>query len=138
MLTNPTYQQAKDAIFATGTIPDGYNGHTADAGFALAVLDWAPDEMSIIAVWSHGWFRFLSKPRTETSEGWAMGARLEFIHLFAADVAANPASYKIAARADPYRHAEHLIDGLTLVEIRQFTHDLRREMRRVKQLTGRS
>jgi hypothetical protein len=26
MLTNPTYQQAKDAIFATATIPDGYNG----------------------------------------------------------------------------------------------------------------
>lgn len=74
MLTNPTYQQAKDAIFATATIPDGYNGHTADVGFALAVLDWAPGEMAILAVWSHGWFRFLSKPRTETSEGWAMDA----------------------------------------------------------------
>jgi hypothetical protein len=74
MLTNPTYQQAKDAIFATATIPDGYNGHTTDVGFALAVLDWAPDEMSILAVWDHGWFRFLSKPRTETSEGWAMDA----------------------------------------------------------------
>ncbi len=74
MLTNPTYQQAKDAIFATATIPDGYNGKTADVGFALAVLDWAPSEVAILAVWSHGWFRFLSNPRTQTSEGWAMDA----------------------------------------------------------------
>ena len=74
MPTNPTYEQAKNAIFATGTIPDGYNGHTADVGFALAVLDWSPSEMAILAVWSHGWFRFLSRPRTETSEGWAMDA----------------------------------------------------------------
>ena len=74
MPTNPTYEQAKAAIFATGTIPDGYNGHTVDVGFALAVLDWSPSEMAILAVWSHGWFRFLSRPRTETSEGWAMDA----------------------------------------------------------------
>lgn len=74
MLENPTYEQAKNAIFATGTIPDGYNGHTADVGFALAILDWAPSEMCILAVHAHGWFRFLSKPRTETSEGWAMDA----------------------------------------------------------------
>ena len=74
MLTNPTYEQAKSAIFATATIPDGYNGHTVDVGFALAVLDWAPSEMAILAVWSHGWFRFLSMPRTETNEGWAIDA----------------------------------------------------------------
>ncbi len=74
MLTNPTYDQAKNAIFATATIPDGYNGHTVDVGFALAVLDWTPSEMCILAVHAHGWFRFLTKPRTETSEGWAMDA----------------------------------------------------------------
>ncbi len=74
MLTNPTYTEAQAAIFATGTIPDGYNGHTAEVGFALAVLDWAPNEICILAVHAHGWFRFLYKSRDKTSEGWAMDA----------------------------------------------------------------
>jgi len=31
----PNYEQMKNLIFARGVIPDGYNGKTADVGFAL-------------------------------------------------------------------------------------------------------
>lgn len=65
-------------------------------------------------------------------------ARLKFIHLFAADVSANPNSYKIAVRTDPYRHAEQIIAGLALNEVRRHIRELQAEMRQVKQLTGRS
>lgn len=65
-------------------------------------------------------------------------ARAAFIALHAQDVAANPDCYKADVCASPRQHAEHLIDGLTLAEVRQFTNDLRQEMRQVKQLTGRS
>jgi hypothetical protein len=65
-------------------------------------------------------------------------ARAAFIALYAQDVAANPDCYQSNVRANPCRTAENLIDGLTVAEIRQFTNDLRQEMRQVKQLTGRS
>lgn len=65
-------------------------------------------------------------------------ARAAFIALYAQDVAANPDCYRVEVRANPCRTAENLINGLTLAKVRQFTNDLRREMRRVKQLTGRS
>lgn len=63
--------------------------------------------------------------------------RAAFIALYAQDVAASPDCYRAEVCAKPHQHAEHLIDGLTLAEVRQLTNDLRREMRRVKQLTGR-
>jgi hypothetical protein len=53
-------------------------------------------------------------------------------------VAAFPDCYQAEVRANPRQTAENLINGLTLAEIRQFTSDLRQEMRQVKQLTGRS
>lgn len=65
-------------------------------------------------------------------------ARAAFISLYAQDVAANPDCYRAEVCANPRQTAENLIDGLTLAEVRQFTNDLRQEMRRVKQLTGRS
>lgn len=65
-------------------------------------------------------------------------ARADFIALYAQDVAANPDCYRAEVCANPRQTAENLIDGLTLAEVRQFTNDLRREMRQVKQLTGRS
>lgn len=69
MLTNPTYQQAKDAIFATGTIPDGYNGHTVDVGFAYSP-DHNQDGDWILAVWEHGYSPFLKLPaNTKGHEG---------------------------------------------------------------------
>ena len=64
--------------------------------------------------------------------------RAAFIALYAQDVAANPDCYRAEVCANPRQTAENLIDGLTLAEVRQFTNDLRREMRQVKQLTGRS
>ena len=45
------YSEAKSAIFATGTIPDGYAGSTADVGFALH-----PDGY-IVTVHATGYFR---------------------------------------------------------------------------------
>ena len=65
-------------------------------------------------------------------------ARAVYIALYAQDVAANPDCYRAEVCANPRQTAENLIDGLTLAEVRQFTNDLRREMRQVKQLTGRS
>ncbi len=65
-------------------------------------------------------------------------ARAAFIALYAQDVAANPDCYRADVCANPHQTAENLIDGLTLAEVRQFTRDLRQEMRQVRQLTGRS
>lgn len=65
-------------------------------------------------------------------------ARAAFIALYAQDVDTNPDCYRAEVCANPRQTAENLIDGLTLAEVRQFTNDLRREMRQVKQLTGRS
>ena len=64
-------------------------------------------------------------------------ARAAFIALYAQDVAANPDCYRAEVCANPRQHAEQLIDGLTLAEVRQLTRDLRQEMRQVKQLTER-
>lgn len=58
MPTNPTFEQAKAAIFATGTIPDGCNGNMRDVGFAYSP-DHNHDGDWILAVWEHGYFPFL-------------------------------------------------------------------------------
>ncbi len=69
MQINPTYEQAKAAIFATGTVPNGYNGETADVGFAYS-SDHNQDGDWILAVWQHGYFPFIRLPAsTKGHEG---------------------------------------------------------------------
>ena len=58
-------------------------------------------------------------------------AQRAYVALYVQDVQAHPAAYKADVRADPAAYATRIVDGLDDVDVRQFTRDLRAEMKQI-------
>jgi hypothetical protein len=63
-------------------------------------------------------------------------AQRAYVALFEQDVRSQPEAYKASVRADPAGYARQLVEGLDDADVRQFTRDLRSEMKKVARLTG--
>lgn len=64
-----------------------------------------------------------------------MSVRLQYVSLFTDDVARG--GYKPTVVADPIKHANNLIEGLTDAEVSRLLRELRAEIRMVERLTCR-
>lgn len=69
-----------------------------------------------------------------TKEPGLTAAQRAYVELFEQDVRAHPAAYKASVQADPAAYATQLVEGLDDADVRQFTRDLRQEMRQVSRL----
>lgn len=65
-------------------------------------------------------------------------AQRAYVTLFEQDVRMHPTAYKEMVRADPAAYALQVIGGLDDDDVRQFTRDLRAEMRQVARHAGHS
>jgi len=65
-------------------------------------------------------------------------AQRAYVSLFEQDVGKHPEAYKETVRTDPAAYALQVIDGLDDEDVRQFTRDLRAEMRLASRHTSHS
>ena len=69
-----------------------------------------------------------------TKEPGLTAAQRAYVELFEQDVRNHPAAYKASVQADPAAYARQLIEDLDDADVRQFTRDLRQEMRQVSRI----